>query len=178
VYRTPPAAARSDEWYTPPWILERARAVMGGIDLDPASCPRAQRVVQARCMFFKGDGALTHPWGGRVWLNPPYSSPRLEHFIRKLLAEVRARRVRDALVLVPNSTDLPWCQELLAEADVCWLRRRVAFWHRDPSTPLRGNPRGSIVAHLGDDVDRFEDVFGDLGVVSIPVRSYRSELAA
>ncbi len=35
------------EWYTPPDIIERARALLGAIDLDPASSDTAQHWIQA-----------------------------------------------------------------------------------------------------------------------------------
>lgn len=39
----------SDEWYTPEAVAEAVRRVFGGPpDCDPASCPVAQRVIQAR----------------------------------------------------------------------------------------------------------------------------------
>ncbi len=60
----------NDEWHTPPELLRAARHVMGGIDCDPASNEIAQRLVQARVWYDKGDDGLRQPWHGRVWLNP------------------------------------------------------------------------------------------------------------
>jgi hypothetical protein len=40
------------EWYTPAYCLEFVRAVLGTIDLDPASCVLAQKTVQAKRLDF------------------------------------------------------------------------------------------------------------------------------
>jgi hypothetical protein len=67
-------SAGSAEWYTPPSVIEPARAVLGGIDLDPASCRVAQTIVQARRLFTAQDDGLTKDWvpsTDSVWLNPP-----------------------------------------------------------------------------------------------------------
>lgn len=40
-------SSRSEEYYTPAPIVEAAREVLGGIDLDPASCDMAQETVRA-----------------------------------------------------------------------------------------------------------------------------------
>lgn len=63
----------SEEFYTPAYVVDAARAVMGGIDLDPASCAAAQAVVRADSWCDKEtDGiANSEHWSGRVWLNPP-----------------------------------------------------------------------------------------------------------
>src|SRR5262245_13067731 len=39
------------EWYTPPQYIAAARAVLGAIDLDPASSEIAQTTVQAGAFF-------------------------------------------------------------------------------------------------------------------------------
>ena len=64
-----------NEWYTPPEVIAAARAVMGGIDVDPATCAGAQRIVQATMWYDKERDGLKHDWPCRVWLNPPYSNP-------------------------------------------------------------------------------------------------------
>lgn len=85
--RTAKHSAMSVEWYSPPWIVERARSLMGGIDLDPASCADAQRLVRAERWFDREaahgpDGSVPRAdktcalspevtWAGRVYLNPP-----------------------------------------------------------------------------------------------------------
>jgi hypothetical protein len=66
------------EHYTPKPIVTAARKVLGGIDLDPASCELAQHVVQAEAWYGPGspygENGLKEPWLGRVFLNPPGGS--------------------------------------------------------------------------------------------------------
>jgi hypothetical protein len=68
------------EHYTPKWLVQPAHDVLGGIDLDPASCVLGQEVVQARRYFSsseRGEDGLILPWtvddvvAERVFVNPP-----------------------------------------------------------------------------------------------------------
>ena len=93
----------NNEWYTPPDYIELARAVMGSIDLDPASSDKANEVVQAKTYYTAQDDGLSHDWSGNVWMNPPYSSELITKFTEKLIAELP--RVPQALVLVNNATE-------------------------------------------------------------------------
>ncbi len=61
----------TSEHYSPHDVLVLVREVLGGIDLDPASCAIANRTVRAARIFTKADNGLAHPWGGRVFLNSP-----------------------------------------------------------------------------------------------------------
>lgn len=68
-------SSESVEHYTPIEIVEAARTVLGGIDLDPASCSTANEVVKAAAWYGPGsefgEDGLAEPWLGRVFLNPP-----------------------------------------------------------------------------------------------------------
>lgn len=54
-----PKRASSNEWYSPAWIVEPARALMGAFDLDPASCREANRIIQAERYYTKDDDGLS-----------------------------------------------------------------------------------------------------------------------
>jgi hypothetical protein len=53
-------------------VADLAREVLGGIDLDPASCERANEIVRATIYFDKQTNGYTKPWHyDRVFVNPP-----------------------------------------------------------------------------------------------------------
>lgn len=153
----------NNEWYTPPDFIERARRVMGAIDLDPASCEIANRTVGATAYYSAADNGLTKTWRGRVWMNPPYAQPLIGQFAEKLAASVRDGAVEQAVVLVNNATETRWFQALFDEASaVCLLKGRVRFLNPD------GNPggaplQGQAVLYFGLGTDAFVREFQDLG---------------
>lgn len=60
------------EHFTPPDIVEAARAALGGIDLDPASCAEANRTVKAHRFFARKENGFRREWHAKtVFLNPP-----------------------------------------------------------------------------------------------------------
>lgn len=61
------------------------------------------------------DNALSLSWEGeRVWCNPPYSQPRLRHFVDKAWREWRFNAVELIVMLCPaNRTEQKWWQELV-----------------------------------------------------------------
>jgi phage N-6-adenine-methyltransferase len=176
---TPPLSATpgydGDEWYTPAEYLEAARAVMGDIDLDPASCAAAQEVVQAMRFFTKEDDGLVQEWQGRIWLNPPYSAVLAPRFIDKLCAEYDADHLDEAVVLVNNATETAWFHCLLARFPACFLRKRVPFWR--PGHNGGGARQGQVVFYLGPKVSAFWRVFSPLGVVVWAIFDTQAEVS-
>lgn len=153
-----------NEWYTPAPFIKAAREAMGGIDVDPASCPLANETVEAAKYYTAEDDGLTRPWVGRVWLNPPYAQPLIRQFCEGLVKRYQEGEVRAACVLVNNGTETAWGQALLScAAAVCFPKSRVKFYSPGgaKSSPLQGQ----LVAYFGDDADRFARAFEGLGEV-------------
>lgn len=73
------SANASDEWYTP---IEIIRSLVD-FDLDPCA-PIVPLWQTAKVMYNRNDDGLTKEWHGRVWLNPPYSRPLIEQFVRRM----------------------------------------------------------------------------------------------
>lgn len=141
----------TNEWYTPSALVEPARFLMGGIDLDPASCPEANRVVRAERFHVKRDDGLARPWHGRVWCNPPYS--RIAAFAAKLVREDALGNVEAAVLLCNASTDAAWFADLAERYPVLFSRGRVRFWRTDREANA---PRfGQALFAVGIDPDAF-----------------------
>lgn len=163
-----------EEWITPPPIIAAACAVMGGIDLDPASSPVANEIVRAERYYTAADDGLMRQWYGRVWLHPPFRHPVIGKFINRLL--VTRDDWDQAIVITNNASETAWGQRLLREADAtCFPRRRIRFWNVDEvmgfapaGSPLQGQMINYFAPTYGVGVDHvgfFKREFGRLGVV-------------
>ena len=154
----------NNEWYTPAPFIAAARAVMGGIDLDPASSEIANRTVQAAKFYTAETDGRLQEWAGRVWMNPPYAQPLIADFCEALATRVEAGSVTAACVLVNNGTETAWFQRLLDVASaVCLIRGRVKFLDPDgnPGAPLQGQ----AVVYIGDKRGQFAEHFRQFGKV-------------
>jgi hypothetical protein len=156
-----------DEWYTPTEFIEAARTVLGEIDLDPASCPEAQQRVRALEFMTKEFDSLRPEvnWFGRVWLNPPYSTPLIKYFVAKLIDQYESGHVTEAIIITNNSSDTGWFHDLLSRYPACFTRGRAQFWRADSTT--FGARQGQTLFYLGDDFDAFRFEFSKVGQVVI-----------
>ena len=166
------------EWYTPTDYIAATRAVLGAIDLDPASSEAANAVVQADRFYTLQDDGLAQEWRGRVWMNPRYPNTLVARFCEKLVDAVQAGQVPAAIVLVNNCTETRWFATLTrAASGLCFPVGRVRFWKADQTvteTPLQGQ----AIVYFGADVDRFCEVFAHVGVVAEIRRDLVREAAA
>jgi phage N-6-adenine-methyltransferase len=148
----------NEEWYTPKKYIDMAREVLGRIDIDPASNPFANQVVQATTYYTKEDDGLTKEWRGKMWLNPPYSSIIAEFINKTCNSDV------EAIVLTNNSTDTKWFAQAANNCDaICFTYGRINFYD---DTDKKSSPtNGQAFFYFGDNVNKFNQVFKEIGFV-------------
>ena len=123
---------QSDEWATPRDRFEEWNAEFGPFTLDAAAT--ADNAL-CRRFYTAEDDALTKPWRGRVWCNPPYS--RVGEFVAKASEEVEAGRADIVGLLVPSRTDTRWWHDYVeGKAEVRFLRGRLKFSGSNNSAPF------------------------------------------
>lgn len=135
------SANSTDEWYTPPEIIN----VLGEFDLDP--CAPVKPLWQtAKVMYNKNDDGLKQVWNGRVWLNPPYSRPLIESFVRRMAEH------GNGIALLFNRCDSKMFQDIIFQKATAmkFLRNRIRFYREDGE---RGGSPGcrSILIAFGED---------------------------
>jgi hypothetical protein len=155
----------NDEYFTPLEIVESARNVLGGIDLDPASSLIANQRIGATRIFTLAEDGLSQPWAGRVWMNHPFGKGSNKRWISKLCAEYASGRVAAAVCISFASTSEQWFRPLL-NLPQCFLWRRTNYFLPDSSLK-RGVTKGSVVTYFGLSVERFAQEFSKLGTVKI-----------
>lgn len=158
------------EWFTPMPIIEAATGCMGFIDLDPASCKRANiMIVGARKFFTKEDDGLLQPWKAlTVWLNHPFGRKSTPLWINKLLSEFEAGNFLQACTITYASTSEEWFRPLL-QFPQCFFHGRTNYISESTLKPVRGASKGSVVTYLGMNPSRFFDAFKQLGTIKISV---------
>jgi len=165
------ASSKNNEWYTPPEYIEAARRVMGSIDLAPASCAKAQEIVNAERYYTVRDDGLSHSWYGNIFLNPPYGRYSGGGYSQDvwsdyLLKEYDAGRVNQAILLITNATDAKRFDRLF-DFPVCLTNHRIKFLGSD-GKPVSGNTKGSAfvyLSHLSHRVPIFIHHFAQFGNV-------------
>jgi len=159
-------SAKSPKWGTPADIVERARLVMGGIDLDPCSSDYFQQSVNADRYYSlddRGEDGLTLPWAGKVYVNPP--GGLVKEFWRKAMSEPVVQMVWcgfsvEQLALLADEEYHP------LDFSFCILRKRIRFTRHDGYS---GSPSHSnYVVGCNVDHDKFVEQFSSIGRVYGP----------
>ncbi|MGN7710805.1 DNA N-6-adenine-methyltransferase [Agrobacterium radiobacter] len=139
------ARARTDEWLTPPSIID----ALGGpssFDLDPCS-PVVRPWPTARQHLTVEDNGLTKPWSGRVWLNPPYSTSVIGLWLGRLAHHDDGV----ALIFARTETDAFFRFVWERAAAVLFLRGRINFHLVDGRRATKNSGAPSVLCAYGLD---------------------------
>ena len=130
----------SVDWYTPKWIFDRLALKF---DVDPCQpCTPIPWIPAAKTYSIKDDGLL-QPWGGLVWLNPPYGK-QTPNWLAKM------HEHRNGVALVFARTDCRWFHDYCAKADaILFLAGRVRFVDGLGATCGNGAGCGSMLVAWG-----------------------------
>jgi len=149
---------KQDEWYTPYDIMDKVKAVLGNIDVDPASNEVAQSYIEASTFYTVENSGLVQPWKGQVWCNPPYSISLLRKFTTKFKEEAYNGNMKEGIILTNSGTDTLWNQNLAPFIQVYTIGR-IPFLNSDLEVKATGG-RGQCFTYFGDNPHHFIETFG------------------
>lgn len=124
-------SSKTDLWETPQDLFDRLDAEFG-FDLDACALPQ-----NAKCAAYytPEQDALSQPWDGVVWCNPPYGR-NIGKWVQKAREENR-RNNNYIVMLLPARTDTRWFHDyILGKAEIRFVRGRLKFGGSKNSAPF------------------------------------------
>lgn len=166
-----PRVLTGDDYYTPTELIDAVRIGMGGIDLDPASHPAANRRHRIPRIYTANTNGLQKAWSGNVWINPPFGA--WYQWSEAAVRELRSGRVSQltALMSTPSITAL-YMQPLLDLATLrLTIKGRLEFWGRlvDEGNGC-GPSSGHDLVYIGHRVQEMAAALKSLGTIWTPYR--------
>jgi phage N-6-adenine-methyltransferase len=121
--------SQRSNWGTPPEIFLPLDAEFH-FTLDVCASPE-----NAKCAryYTVADDALTQPWPGVCWMNPPYGTG-IAAWIRK--AYTSSLEGATVVCLVKSTTDTQWWHTYTPHAEVRWIPGRVRFVGAEAGAPF------------------------------------------
>lgn len=162
-------SSETNEWYTPPEIVAMVREVLDDIELDPMSCPVANKTVGAQKFYTKEQDGLSQPWKAKsLFMNPAYGKGGgAGRALDKLDREYKAGNVKQAVALFHARIGEPWFDRIWDYA-VCFTVEGIAFVPGDGRTGTGKARTGQAIIYLGPNREKFAEVFQKIGHVVFP----------
>lgn len=157
----------SDEWYTPAYVFD---ALGERFDLDVAH-PAGATHVPAK--FWLSANSLDAPWGGFVWMNPPFGGRNgIVPWLDKFFAH------GNGIALTPDRTSAPWFWDAWQKADRVLFTRKIRFLRPDGSEGVSPS-NGTALFAAGERGARALDRAAGkgLGILGQPIARLQGEAA-
>ena len=175
----PPVHASNDERWTPSFHVEKVRAVLGDIDLDPFSCAGANKTVKANRFFAVGDHSLGRDWkAATVFMSPPLGRQRLPKAAQKFISEWCMGKFKRAIVLVNGAPDDDWYNQLLGHASaICTVTSPLTFVIPAGMPPAKTGVTQVFLLFGRSDRAFFRRLFSSVGTIQSRKQARRAMIA-
>lgn len=137
------ASSATCEWSTPQDFFDALDAKWH-FEIDVCATTENAKCVR---YYTREDDALTLPWAGCCWMNPPYGK-EIGQWMKK--AYESAASGATVVCLVPARTDTAWWHEYAARGDVEFVRGRLKFGGAKNAAPF---PSAIVVFRPGGAVN-------------------------
>jgi hypothetical protein len=117
-------SSKTEIWLTPPDMI----TALGPFDMDPCAAPEPRPWPTAAVHYTRVDDGFNRPWGGRIWLNPPYGSPSI---IGRWVKRMAEHNCGTALIFARTETDMFHESVWPRASAILFLRGRLHFHHSD-----------------------------------------------
>jgi len=140
-------------WQTPKWFFDVVERIFvekygGPFDMDVAASAENHLAPK---FYTEEDDALSKPWRGRVWCNPPYGE-MVPKFLVKAHQESENHGAIVAM-LIPSRTDTKYSHDVISKAaEVRAIRGRLKFGESSDSAPF---PSVLVIFDRNDREGRF-----------------------
>jgi hypothetical protein len=177
-------SSRTDQWFTPKWLIDKVHQVIPQIDLDPASCDLANQTVKAlKYLTEIDDGLQLGNWSNvpvSVFCNPPTGKyigdlSKTKLFWRKLLQHKRRGLLKEAIYLGFSLEQLQTTQKCvygaIADYPLCLLEKRVKFV--SPEGVFNSPTHANVIAYIPgveDNTKLFYQTFKHVGSLLQPYK--------
>ena len=162
------------EWYTPKEYIYAVKAVLGEIDLDPASSEIANQTVLAKKIYTENDNGLDKTWTGKVFMNPPFKSELIKQFVPKLINHYLQNDISEAILLTDSCTETAWYQDALKTASAyCHPKGRLKFYN--PLGKIQVPQRPQTFFYFGNNPHKFCEIFSSKGFTTEKTQDFQKD---
>lgn len=122
-------SSEKDTWATPQAFFDKQNAIHN-FTLDVCA-----QHDSAKCATYytAEDDAFTKPWGGIVWMNPPYGRGIGKWMQRAYEASLNGAKV---VCLVPSRTDTAWWWDFALKGEIEFIKGRLKFGDAKSGAPF------------------------------------------
>jgi hypothetical protein len=139
-----PVEGNTNDWLTPPALLER----LGNFDLDPCGCPNMPWRTATTTFFLPERDGLIEPWHGRVYCNPAYG-PNVGAWAKRM-----AEHGNGVMLIFARTDTNTWQQDIFPFAGATlFLAGRVRFRLPDGEQSKSGTAPSALLAYGQNNVE-------------------------